>query len=264
MSTEKQTHGFQAEVSRLLHLMIHSLYSNREIFLRELVSNASDACDKLRFQSLDNPALIGEGAEPAITLTIDKEAGTLTVADNGIGMDESRDYDGQSCWKINVLAGESNYRSGYPGFLIVVTFFVKDRIEAAALLDPITGDEWTSMRGRGVQLNERRVRVDASTLDLALAAIDSSDPAEIGRWSERVAGIRVSGCGLMNIAQLVAGRVQLAFADDLNDVDFPAASLLLQEAGALSGDRNGGPVSARKGELLAASPRLFKQLFSRG
>ena len=89
MSTEKQTHGFQAEVSRLLHLMIHSLYSNREIFLRELVSNASDACDKLRFESLDNPALIGEGAEPAITLTIDKEAGTLTVADNGIGMDES-------------------------------------------------------------------------------------------------------------------------------------------------------------------------------
>lgn len=89
MSTEKQTHGFQAEVSRLLHLMIHSLYSNREIFLRELVSNASDACDKLRFQSLDNPALIGDGAEPAITLTIDKEAGTLTVADNGIGMDES-------------------------------------------------------------------------------------------------------------------------------------------------------------------------------
>jgi len=88
VSTEKQTHGFQAEVSRLLHLMIHSLYSNREIFLRELVSNASDACDKLRFQSLDNPALIGEGAEPAITLTIDKEAGTLTVADNGIGMDE--------------------------------------------------------------------------------------------------------------------------------------------------------------------------------
>lgn len=181
-----------------------------------------------------------------------------------IGMDESRDYDGQSCWKINVLAGESNYRSGYPGFLIVVTFFIKDRIEAAALLDPITGDEWTSMRGRGVQLNERRVRVDVSTLDLALAAIDSSDPAEIGRWSERVAGIRVSGCGLMNIAQLVAGRVQLAFADDLNDVDFPAASLLLQEAGALSGDRNGGPVSAKKAELLASSPRLFKQLFSRG
>lgn len=88
MSTEKQTHGFQAEVSRLLHLMIHSLYSNREIFLRELISNASDACDKLRFAALDQPELMADDSEPRITLRIDKQAGTLTIADNGIGMDE--------------------------------------------------------------------------------------------------------------------------------------------------------------------------------
>ena len=86
MSAEKQTHGFQAEVSRLLHLMIHSLYSNREIFLRELISNASDACDKLRFKALDEPSLLESGNDPAISLRIDKEAGTLTIADNGIGM----------------------------------------------------------------------------------------------------------------------------------------------------------------------------------
>ena len=89
MSTEKQTHGFQAEVSRLLHLMIHSLYSNREIFLRELISNASDACDKLRFQSLDNPALAETAGDPAVTLSLDKSAGTLAITDNGIGMDEA-------------------------------------------------------------------------------------------------------------------------------------------------------------------------------
>lgn len=88
MSAEKQTHGFQAEVSRLLHLMIHSLYSNREIFLRELISNASDACDKLRFQALDNPSLMEDGNEPSISLRVDQDAGTLTIADNGIGMDE--------------------------------------------------------------------------------------------------------------------------------------------------------------------------------
>ncbi|MFT7095030.1 MAG: molecular chaperone HtpG, partial [Alcanivorax sp.] len=88
MSAEKQTHGFQAEVSRLLHLMIHSLYSNREIFLRELISNASDACDKLRFKALDEPSLLESGNDPAISLRIDKEAGTLTIADNGIGMNE--------------------------------------------------------------------------------------------------------------------------------------------------------------------------------
>ncbi|EKF74828.1 heat shock protein 90 [Alcanivorax hongdengensis A-11-3] len=93
MSATKQTHGFQAEVSRLLHLMIHSLYSNREIFLRELISNASDACDKLRFEALDTPALMEEDPEPAIRLTLDKSAGTLTLADNGIGMSEAEIID---------------------------------------------------------------------------------------------------------------------------------------------------------------------------
>jgi molecular chaperone HtpG len=93
VSAEKQTHGFQAEVSRLLHLMIHSLYSNREIFLRELISNASDACDKLRFQALNNPALLEQGGEPQITLRVDKDAGTLTIADNGIGMSEDEVVD---------------------------------------------------------------------------------------------------------------------------------------------------------------------------
>ncbi len=88
MSVEKQTHGFQAEVSRLLHLMIHSLYSNREIFLRELISNASDACDKLRFKALDEPSLLESGSDPAISLRIDKAASTLTIADNGIGMNQ--------------------------------------------------------------------------------------------------------------------------------------------------------------------------------
>lgn len=92
MSSEKQTHGFQAEVSRLLHLMIHSLYSNREIFLRELISNASDACDKLRFLALHDASLQPQG-DPAITLTLNKDAGTLTIADNGIGMDEAEVID---------------------------------------------------------------------------------------------------------------------------------------------------------------------------
>lgn len=82
----KETLGFQTEVKQLLHLMIHSLYSNREIFLRELISNASDACDKLRFESLHNAAMMEDGAEFRIRIAVDKEARTLTIADNGIGM----------------------------------------------------------------------------------------------------------------------------------------------------------------------------------
>ncbi|CAL94042.1 molecular chaperone HtpG [Azoarcus olearius] len=84
-----QTLNFQAEVKQLLHLMIHSLYSNREIFLRELVSNASDACDKLRFEALDNAALFEGEGDLKIRIAFDKDAKTITIADNGIGM--SRD-----------------------------------------------------------------------------------------------------------------------------------------------------------------------------
>ncbi|GAA5127542.1 molecular chaperone HtpG [Alloalcanivorax gelatiniphagus] len=86
MSQDRETRGFQAEVSRLLHLMVHSLYSNREIFLRELISNASDACDKLRFQALDDDSLMENDPEPWIRLSVNADAGTLTIADNGIGM----------------------------------------------------------------------------------------------------------------------------------------------------------------------------------
>jgi molecular chaperone HtpG len=78
---------FQAEVSELLHLMVHSVYSETDIFLRELISNASDACDKLRYEAIANPALIGDGEPPKIRILPNKTANTLTVADTGIGMD---------------------------------------------------------------------------------------------------------------------------------------------------------------------------------
>lgn len=81
-----ETLGFQTEVKQLLHLMIHSLYSNKEIFLRELVSNASDACDKLRFESIDNPELLEGEGEMRIRVDYDKEKRTVTISDNGIGM----------------------------------------------------------------------------------------------------------------------------------------------------------------------------------
>ena len=82
----KQTLAFQTEVKQLLQLMIHSLYSNREIFLRELISNASDACDKLRFEAVTDAALIESDSELGIKVTLDAAAGTLTIVDNGIGM----------------------------------------------------------------------------------------------------------------------------------------------------------------------------------
>lgn len=84
MTTEKM--GFEAEVSRLLHMMVHSVYSEREIFLRELISNASDACDKLRYEGLTNGDLVKNAGDFAIDIHLDKDAKTLTISDNGIGM----------------------------------------------------------------------------------------------------------------------------------------------------------------------------------
>ena len=86
MSTNQETRGFQSEVKQLLQLMIHSLYSNKEIFLRELISNASDAADKLRFKALSNPDLYAGDGELRVRISADAEKGTFTISDNGIGM----------------------------------------------------------------------------------------------------------------------------------------------------------------------------------
>lgn len=101
------THAFQTEVQQLLHLMIHSLYSEREIFLRELVSNASDACDKLRFQALTDGGLLKGDDQLGITITGDEEAGTLTITDTGIGMTEA-----EACEHLGTIA-----KSGTKAFL---------------------------------------------------------------------------------------------------------------------------------------------------
>src|ERR1700745_1066791 len=85
--TSAVSQPFQAEVAELLHLMVHSVYSETDIFLRELISNASDACDKLRYEAIATPNRIADGAPPEIRIVPDKKANTLAVVDSGIGMD---------------------------------------------------------------------------------------------------------------------------------------------------------------------------------
>src|SRR5437660_9608336 len=84
-----ETHSFQAEVAELLGLMVHSVYSEADVFLRELISNASDACDKLRYEAIAKPELLADGRALAIRIKPDAAAGTLTVEDTGIGMDRA-------------------------------------------------------------------------------------------------------------------------------------------------------------------------------
>ncbi len=93
MTEPVETRRFEAEVQQVLHLVVHSLYSHKEIFLRELVSNASDACDKLRFEGIGNPDLTKDGGDPAVDITYDRDAGTLSISDSGIGMNREEVID---------------------------------------------------------------------------------------------------------------------------------------------------------------------------
>ncbi|MDR5860549.1 molecular chaperone HtpG [Halomonas eurihalina] len=160
-ATHEETLGFQTEVKQLLHLMIHSLYSNREIFLRELISNAADACDKLRYEALDNDAIFEGDSELRIEIEHDQDAGTITLRDNGIGM--SRDEVIENLGTIarsgtseflKQLSGEQQKDANligqfgvgfYSGFIVADDITVRTR---KAGTDASDGVEWRS-RGEG-------------------------------------------------------------------------------------------------------------------
>ncbi len=180
-SRAAETHGFQTEVRQLLQLMIHSLYSNKEIFLRELISNASDAADKLRFEALARPELLGEETELGIRIEIDKESRTVAVTDNGIGM--SRDELVENLGTIaksgtaeflNAMSGEEKKDAsliGQFGVGFYSSFIVADRVTVEtrrAGLDAAAGVRWES-DGQGeftIEPLERAARGTRVTLHL--------------------------------------------------------------------------------------------------
>lgn len=161
VETQKETLGFQTEVKQLLHLMIHSLYSNKEIFLRELISNASDAVDKLRFEALSKPELLEGGAELKIRVSFDKDAKTVTLEDNGIGMSREDAIthlgtiakSGTADFMKN-LSGDQKKDShliGQFGVGFYSAFIVADKVEVfsrRAGLDASEGVHWAS-KGEG-------------------------------------------------------------------------------------------------------------------
>jgi len=151
--TKPQTKEFQAETKQVLRLVIHSLYSHKEIFLRELISNASDACEKLRFEALANPALLGSD-ELSVTLIPDAAAGTLTIKDNGIGMSEAEVIDNlgtiaRSGTKkfLEGLSGDSAKDSqliGQFGVGFYSAFIVADRVTVLTKRTDFAGVRWDS------------------------------------------------------------------------------------------------------------------------
>ena len=154
---DKKTHAFQAEVKQILHLVTHSLYSNKEIFLRELVSNASDACDKLRFEALDHAALFEEAPNLEVRVGFDVQAKTVTISDNGIGLsaDEAIEHLGTIAKSgtrefMDKLAGDQKKDAnliGQFGVGFYSGFIVADRITVESRRAGLSADQgvrWSS------------------------------------------------------------------------------------------------------------------------
>ena len=202
----KQTLSFQAEVAQLLHLVTHSLYSNPEIFLRELISNASDACDKLRFEALNNPALYEDAPNLEVRVSYDKDARTLTIADNGIGLSQQEAIDNLGTIAksgtrefMGKLSGDQKADAQligqfgvgfYSGFIVADKITVESRRAGAAAGE---GVRWTS-GGTGdfeVETIERAQRGTSVTLHLRDDAQDYLNTWKlkdiIGKYSDHIA-----------------------------------------------------------------------------
>ena len=156
--TQKQTLSFQAEVAQLLHLVTHSLYSNKEIFLRELVSNASDACDKLRFEALNDASLYEDAPDLDVRVSFDKAARTLTISDNGIGLSQQEAIDNLGTIAksgtrefVGRLSGDQKAEAqliGQFGVGFYSGFIVADRISVESRRAGLKAEEgvrWTSV-----------------------------------------------------------------------------------------------------------------------
>ena len=181
VEAKTETRGFETEVNQLLDLMIHSLYSNKEIFMRELISNASDACDKLRFQAVSDDSLYGDDSELKVKVAFDKEARTITITDNGIGMnrDEVIDHIGtiaKSGTKsfLSSLTGDESSDAkliGQFGVGFYSSFIVADEVTLKTRKagdDAESGVSWTS-KGKGeydIQSIEKAARGTEITLHL--------------------------------------------------------------------------------------------------
>ena len=190
MSEQRETLGFQTEVTQLLQLMIHSLYSNKEIFLRELISNASDAADKLRFEALANPELLANDTELSIRIEVDKKKNTLTVIDNGIGMsrDELIDNLGTIAKSgtaefLRQMTGDTQHDAhliGQFGVGFYSAFIVADKVTVESLragVDSKAAVRWES-EGEGEFTIENIEREERGTRVILHLKKDASEFAE--------------------------------------------------------------------------------------
>jgi len=192
--------------------------------------------------------------------------------DHGILAEESgtRNTESESLWIIDPLDGTTNYLHGYPFFCVSIAFKFKNRIEHAVVYDPIRHECFTASRGRGAQLNDRRIRVSKQS-QLQNALLGTGLPFRSASVAQRYmptleammgqgASIRRSGSAALDLAYVAAGRLDGFWEFGLRPWDIAGGSLLIKEAGGLISDPQGGEDYLQQGDVIAGTPKVLKSL----
>jgi len=233
-SSQAQTHGFQAEVKQLLKLMIHSLYSNREIFLRELISNASDACDKLRFQSVSRPELIGAEAL-SITIRHNAEARTITISDNGIGLslEDAVSHLGTIAKSgtrefANQLSGDQSKDAqliGQFGVGFYSAFIVADQVTVESRRADLSNDQGVRWRSNGEgEFEVEQISRQARGTDVILKLREDPSDGEGESYSDLL-----SGWKLRELVRKYSDHVQLPIQMSKEEWDKDAGKMVQKD-----------------------------------
>lgn len=238
----------------------------------EYIVRASDRLDILAVSekgSNDYVTEVDRAAEEIIIKLLQK-----TYPDHGFLAEESGSTDkgGEYCWIIDPLDGTTNFIRGIPHYAVSIACQYQGRLEHAVVYNPVTREEFTASRGRGAQLNGRRIRVSGRTnLDGALLGTGipfrnhQSDklPAylqTLGELAPQVAGIRRAGSAALDLAYVAAGRFDAFWEMGLQPWDMAAGLLLIQEAGGLVSDFEGGNRYLETGNVVTGNPKCFKHV----
>lgn len=249
----------------LLNIAINAARQAGDIIVRHI-----EQLDRIKITAKGNEEFFCEvdiKAEQAIINTIHK-----AYPDHGILAEESgsQNENAESVWIIDPLDGTNNYLHGFPFFAVSIALRVKNRLEHAVIYDPIRHECFSASRGHGARLNDRRLRVSKQTqLNAAMlgTAFSVRDATRAKRYlpiiealTGKCAGIRATGSAALNLAYVASGRLDMAVDFGLRPWDIAAGCLLVQEAGGLIGDLQGGENHLRNGDMIAAPPKLFKSL----
>lgn len=249
----------------LLNIAVTAARAAGDIIIRHL-----DQIDRIKVTAKSNVEFFTEvdvKSEQAIIATIHK-----AYPDHGIIAEESGVHNDEAdcVWLIDPLDGTTNFLHGFPYFSISIACRIKNRIEHAVVYDPLRHECFTASRGRGAQLNDRRLRVSKQTqlqASLLGSGFPSTNPALARHYIPtlealigKCAGIRKSGSAALDLAYVAAGRLDGFWKLGLRPWDIAAGSLLIKEAGGLVGDPFGGENYLKQGDIVAGTPKVFKAL----